>query len=420
VEIIIARSECVADQTILICPGSSALERDSERAVWGAVFALALCVSTLIASEFMPVSILTPIAADLHLTEGAAGQAISVSGLFAVLTSLSIATATRGIDRRALLLALTVLMLVSGLLVAFAPSFAVLMVGRALLGAVIGGFWSMSAATVMRLIPEKQVPRALAILNGGNAVATTVAAPLGSFLGQYIGWRGAFFLVVPLAAVTFAWQWLTLPSMPLDGDKRQPGALSVLRRPNARLGMAAVALLFAGQFALFTYLRPFLETVTRLDVSALSLVLLVMGIAGVIGTWLIGRMVARSLSMTLILAPLALAALACGLVALGTFVGPTAVLLTLWGMIGTGAPVAWWTWVARRFPDDAESAGGLLVAVVQLAITLGAAGGLFLDAAGYRTTFLASAALLGASALLGALDAAPATRREGKRLDGEA
>jgi len=110
----------VADQTILICPGSSALERGSERAVWGAVFALALCVSTLIASEFMPVSILTPIAADLHLTEGAAGQAISVSGLFAVLTSLSIATATRGIDRRALLLALTVLMLVSGLLVAFA------------------------------------------------------------------------------------------------------------------------------------------------------------------------------------------------------------------------------------------------------------------------------------------------------------
>jgi predicted MFS family arabinose efflux permease len=84
----------------------------------------------------------------------------------------------------------------------------------------------------------------------------------------------------------------------------------------------------------------------------------------------------------------------------------TAVLLTLWGVIGTGAPVAWWTCVARRFPDDAEAAGGLLVAVVQLAMTLGAAGSGFLfDAAGYRTTFLASAAPLGASALLGALDA---------------
>src|SRR3954463_10830474 len=113
---------------------------------WGAVFALTLCVSTLIASEFMPVSLLTPIASDLHLTEGQAGQAISISGIFAVLTSLLIASITRRIDRRRLLLSLTALMLVSGLIVALAPNFFVLMVGRALVGIVIGGFWSMSAA----------------------------------------------------------------------------------------------------------------------------------------------------------------------------------------------------------------------------------------------------------------------------------
>ncbi|MGV7217411.1 MFS transporter [Bradyrhizobium sp. UFLA05-112] len=385
-------------------------------AAWGAVLALTLCVSTLIASEFMPVSILTPIASDLHLTEGAAGQAISVSGLFAVITSLCIATITRGLDRRALLLGLTLLMLLSGLLVAFAHNFVVLMMGRALLGVVIGGFWSMSAATVMRLVPENQVPRALATLNGGNALATTIAAPLGSFLGQYIGWRGAFFLVVPLAAITFAWQWLTLPSMLSDRANRQPSALGVLGRPNVRFGMASVALLFAGQFALFTYLRPFLESVTRLEVSMLSLVLLAMGGAGMVGTWLIGHMVSRSLSLTLILAPVALAALACGLVALGTLAGPTALFLTLWGMIGTGTPVAWWTWVARRFPADAEAGGGLMVAVVQLAITLGAAGGgLLFDAAGYRVTFLASAGVLVAGALFAGLDARAARVSERSR-----
>jgi predicted MFS family arabinose efflux permease len=156
---IIARSEHVTEQAILRSPRTSAAERSSDRTGWGAVLALALCVSTLIASEFMPVSILTPIASDLHLTEGAAGQAISVSGLFAVLTSLSISTMTRGIDRRTLLLSLTALMLASGLLVAFAPNFAMLMAGRALLGVVIGGFWSMSAATVMRLVPERRLAR---------------------------------------------------------------------------------------------------------------------------------------------------------------------------------------------------------------------------------------------------------------------
>jgi predicted MFS family arabinose efflux permease len=379
---------------------------DAPRSGWGAVLALTLCVSTLIASEFMPVSILTPIASDLHLTEGTAGQAISVSGLFAVLTSLSIASLTRGIDRRVLLLWLTVLMLISGLLVAFAPNFEVLMIGRALLGIVIGGFWSMSAATVMRLVPEDRVPRALALLNGGNALATTIAAPLGSFLGQYIGWRGAFFLVVPLAAITFAWQWLTLPSMPSDRSVRSASALGVLRRPGAAHGMIAIALLFMGQFGLFTYLRPFLENATGVTVSLLSLILLVMGGAGLIGTWLVGRVVSRSLTATLVLAPLAMAVVALALIPMGTLPLPTAALLALWGLIGTALPVAWWTWLSRTLPDDAEAGGGLMVAVVQLAITLGAAGGgLLFDVGGHQATFLASAALLGGSALVGGLGA---------------
>src|SRR3982750_3392643 len=128
---------------------------------WGAVFALTLCVATLIASEFMPSSLLPPIAAALHMSEGRAGQAIAVSGLFAVLTSLGISSATRGIDRRRVLLALTVLMIASGVMVACAPNAGVFMAGRALVGVVIGGFWSMSAATVMRLVPAADVPRAL-------------------------------------------------------------------------------------------------------------------------------------------------------------------------------------------------------------------------------------------------------------------
>jgi predicted MFS family arabinose efflux permease len=75
------------------------------------------------------------------------------------------------------------------------------MIGRAFIGVAIGGFWSMSAATAMRLVPDREVPRALAIVNGGNALATVVAAPLGSFLGAIVGWRGAFFCVVPVAAI---------------------------------------------------------------------------------------------------------------------------------------------------------------------------------------------------------------------------
>ena len=177
-------------------------------AAWGAVASMALCVAVLIASEFMPVSLLTPIAGDLGITEGQAGQAISISGLFAVVTSLFIAGLTRSIDRKLVLTSFSLLLIVSGTIVTFAPNYAALMLGRALLGVAIGGFWSMSTAIVMRLLPEDAVPRGLAMLNAGNAVAATISAPLGSFLGDLIGWRGAFFFVVPLALLALVWQWI--------------------------------------------------------------------------------------------------------------------------------------------------------------------------------------------------------------------
>ena len=287
----------------------------SRAPAWSAVFALTLCVGTLIASEFMPVSLLTPIAAGLHITEGQAGQTIAVSGLFAVITSLMISTLTRGIDRRAILLALTLLMVVSGLMVAFAPNAVAFMAGRALIGVVIGGFWSMSAATVMRLVPAGQVARALALLNGGNALATTIAAPMGSFLGQYIGWRGAFFCVVPLAALTLAWQFITLPSMPSERVRGSGSVFRVLRRRQVPLGMLAVTAFFMGQFALFTYLRPFLETVTDVDVSTLSAILLIVGGAGLVGTYLIGFLLRTRLYSLLIAMPVAMATIAVALIA---------------------------------------------------------------------------------------------------------
>jgi predicted MFS family arabinose efflux permease len=371
---------------------------------WSAVFALTVCVATLIASEFMPVSLLTPIATDLHLSEGQVGQAIAVSGLFAVLTSLVISSATRGIDRRRVLLALTLLMLASGVVVAFAPNAGVFMAGRALIGVVIGGFWSMSIATVMRLVPEADVPRALAVLNGGNALATTISAPLGSFLEQFIGWRGAFLLVVPLAVLTLIWQFMALPSMPSERGTGGGSVFRVLHRQRVPLGMLAITFLFLGQFMLFTYLRPFLETATHASVSMISLLLLINGCAGVLGTVLIGMLLRTRLYSLLIAMPFLMAAIAVALAVLGGSPVAVGFLLVGWGLIGTAATVGWGTWLSRVLPDDAEAGGGLMVAVIQLAITFGATvGGLIYDSSGHQSTFLVSAAVLCASALVAGL-----------------
>lgn len=368
---------------------------------WSGVFAMTLCVFALIASEFLPVSLLTPMAADLGVSEGLVGQGIAISGAFAVVTSLCIARLAGNADRRTLLLALTALMAVSGCVVALAPNYPVYLVGRALIGVVVGGFWSMSAATAMRLVPSAQVPRALAIFNSGNALATVIAAPLGSYLGAVMGWRSAFFCLVPIALIALVWQWCSLPSMKAERVDAASGVLRLLSRRAVALGMAACAAFFMGQFALFTYVRPFLETVTQLDVSALSWVLLGIGLSGFVGTALIGIMLKRGLYRVLIIIPLLMAAIALALTLLGGSAVSVAILLALWGLLATATPVAWWSWIARTMPGDAETGGGLMVAVIQLAIAFGATtGGWLFDRNGYQSTFLTSAVVLVIAAIL--------------------
>ncbi|QJU58396.1 MFS transporter [Sphingomonas sp. AP4-R1] len=369
---------------------------------WGAVYAMALCSFVLVASEFMPVSLLSPIARTLSLTEGQAGQAIAISGVFAVITSLSLSTVLGRIDRRLVVLALTALLVVSGAIVAFASTYLVLMAGRALLGVAIGGFWSMSASIAMRLVPEDQVAKALAVINGGNALATVIAAPLGSFMGGLIGWRGAFFSVVPAAVAAIVWQAVTLPRLPMEQSQGGRAMLALLKRPPVVFGLVTVALLFVGQFALFTYLRPFLEQVTHVGAAMLSAMLLIVGVAGFTGTVLIGRVLDKGLFLTLGVLPTMMAVVAVLLALLGGSTLATAALLAVWGFAGTAAPVAWWTWLARTVPDEAEAGGGLMVAIVQLAITLGATvGGMVFDAAGPNVEFLTSAGLLGLAAVAG-------------------
>lgn len=370
-------------------------EATAQPAHWGGVFAMTLCVFALIASEFMPVSLLTPIAAELRVSEGWAGYGIAISGAFAVITSLSISALAGSMNRKTLLLALTGLMALSGAVVAMAPNYFVYMVGRALIGVVIGGFWSMSAATAMRLVPPAQVPRALAVFNGGNALATVIAAPLGSYLGSIIGWRGAFYCLVPVAAIVMAWQWISLPAMNAERSAGSGNVFRLFRSRTAALGMAACGAFFMGQFALFTYVRPFLETVTQVDVSTLSLILLGIGVAGFIGTVVIGSFLKRGLYRTLIVIPILMTVIALALIPIGTWVWPAAVLLAAWGLLGTAAPVGWWSWIAETLPKDAEAGGGLMVTVIQLAIALGSTvGGLLFDGGGYRSTFIVSAAVL--------------------------
>lgn len=367
----------------------------SKRQTWSAVGSMAMCVAMLIASEFMPVSLLTPIAADLGASEGMAGQAISISGLFAVVTSLLIPTIASRFDRRYVLMALSAVMLASLLLIAGASNFGVFMAARALLGITIGGFWALSTATLMRLVPHESISKALGVMYMGNALATAFAAPIGSYMGGLIGWRGVFWALAPIVALNVVWQWISLPAMPPQAASPAGKVLGLLKRRNVACAMLGVMLTFAGAFATFTYLRPFLETYTGVTVPQLSLLLLGLGAAGFAGTSGATALTARHLYTMLRFLPLALGTVTVALLAAGHVLWLVAITMIAWGALNAAIPVAWFTWLSKEVSDEPESGGGLIVAAIQLAIMLGAAlGGLLLDHLSIAATLLGGAALL--------------------------
>ena len=383
---------------------SVGLDVEPATPAWMAVFSLAMGVFGLLTAEYLPASLLTLMATDLGVSEALAGQAVTVTAVVALFAGLLVPGLTRGIDRRWVLLGFSTLMVASNLLVAVSSSFAVLLLMRILLGIALGGFWSMAAAVAMRLVPSALLPRALSIIFSGIAIGTVVAVPLGSYLGGLYGWRSAFFVAAAVGMVTLAFQSFTLPRLAPRRPARLRTVLEVLLRPGIAVAMFGCVLVHSGHFAMFTYVRPFLEGTTGIGPQGLSLMLLGFGVANFVGTLLAGRLLERHPLATLVLMPAVVGIAALALVLLPASLPGQAILLAIWGLAFGGVPVAWSNWVASAVPNQAESAGGMVVASVQSAIATGAAaGGAVFSFGGSAGVFVAAAVLMLLAALLIAL-----------------
>lgn len=383
---------------------SDASASEPTAAAWMAVFSLAMGVFGLLTAEYLPASLLTPMASDLGVSEALAGQAVTVTAVVAMLAGLSVPGLTRNLDRRAVLLTFTVLMIASNLLVALSSSLTVLLVMRILLGVALGGFWSMAAAVAMRLVPAKLVPRALSIIFSGIALGTVVSVPLGSYLGGVYGWRSAFMAAAAVGGLTLLFQLFTLPRMAPRAMMRTTSVMGLLRRQGIGIGMLGCVLAHTGQYALFTYIRPALESVAHTDVNGLSLMLLGFGVANFVGTLLAGWLIERSLRATLVLMPALVGLAAFGMILLPVQGTGLMLLVALWGLAFGGVPVAWSNWVARTVPDQAETAGGMVVAAVQSSIAAGAAlGGIMFGFGGVTGVFIIAGVVMLLAALVIAL-----------------
>lgn len=350
------------------------------RALWGSVVALSLSVFALVTAEFLPASVLTPLAADLGVSLGAAGQAVTATAVVGAFAALLVPVVTSRFDRRKVLLGLLALLCLSNAITALAAALPTLLVARVLLGASLGGFWSMSAATAMRLVPMPALARAMSIVFTGVSLATVSAAPIGAYVSEVWGWRAAFMLAGLVGAAALLAVWFTLPKLRSTSTARLVDLVEVAGRRPVQVVLGAVLLVISGHFAGFTYIRPVLEQIAGLEVGAISLVLLAFGGAGFLGNFA-GALLAERDPKLAVIAGAGLVALSMAMLPLtdGTPLAAGAAL-TLWGMAFATLPVGLQAWMVRDAPDRAELGGGLLTAAFQVAIASGAvAGGVLVD-----------------------------------------
>jgi predicted MFS family arabinose efflux permease len=277
---------------------------------------------------------------------------------------------------------------VANLIVAVAPAFAVLLVGRLLLGVAVAGYWAFAFAAGIRAVPGRAatVSTTLAL---GVSIATIAGVPLGSLLGDLFGWRPVFGLAAALTAVSAAAVWFAMPSVPA-----QPGAgLTTLRQAlgNRRLllGIASLLVVVLGNFAAYPFIRLAIE---RVDASAVALLLLLWGVGGLAGNLVAGSL-SRRLRLATTLGP-ALFGLALATLAGAESLWVVVAAVILWGFGMNMVPVATQLWVTTAEPQRTESALALQVTAFQAAITLGAVlGGRLLDGAGLTPVLLTGAGL---------------------------
>nr|WP_315257425.1 MFS transporter [uncultured Duganella sp.] len=375
---------------------------------WPGVLSIAIGAFALVTTEFLPVGLLPAIAAELGVTEGVAGMMVTVPGVVAAIAAILVTVGIGKTDRRYVLWGLTGTMLLSNLIVAFSHSFPLILVGRALLGVGVGGFWALGPALSTRLVQPGMEPKALSMIFAGVSIGTVAGVPAGALIGELLGWRTAFHAGSLVAVLVLLTQMRLLPPLPAKSSVTFAQLPELLRVPKARLGIFITLLIFIAQFSAYTYITPFLAQVTRLDARTISILLLVYGAAGLAGNVIGGKILARSVRAGLVTTGLVLGLSTVALPLLGHGLIGAGVLVVVWGIAFGMMPMSVQTWIFQAAPHAMESGGAVFVTTAQIALSSGAlVGGLAVDHLGVSSAMVvggALALLMAAVALLWARD----------------
>jgi predicted MFS family arabinose efflux permease len=389
--------------------GTHATTPSSPLRAWLAVASVTVGAFAFVTTEFLPVGLLPQVAKTFHVSSGTAGLMVTIPGIMAALSAPGMMLGAGRINRRTILIVLSVMLLASNLLSAFAPTFTIMLAGRGLLGVSLGGFWTLALAAAGRLVPPHQAPRATATILAGVTCATVIGVPLGTFIAGLVSWRTSFIATAVLVTVALLLQVSLLSSLPSNGALRFADLMAVVRRPLPRKSLIMVALVFGAHFSSYTYIAPFLQK-ARFGESTVTLILLAFGIIGFFANFVVSSFVARRLKA--LLATMVLLMI-FALLLLPLFQHMASIIIAMvltWGIAFGALPLCLSVWMQNTTSDLPEAGSALFVGVIQVAIAVGSSlGGVIVDHAGIPDDFWfgTALALSGLAILVGLVEPKP-------------
>ncbi|MET0616886.1 MAG: MFS transporter [Luteibacter sp.] len=344
----------------------------------GGLLALAMTGFICIVTETLPAGLLPQLATGLRITESAAGQTVTAYAMGSLLAAIPLTIATQGWRRRNVLLLTIVGFLLFNSVTALSTHYGLILLARFLAGAAAGLAWSLLAGYARRMVQPGEQGRATAIAMVGTPIALSLGVPLGTWMGAAVGWRTAFAAMSALTVVLIVWVLARVPDYPGQAGNQRLPLRRVLTTPGVRPVLATVMAWMLAHNVLYTYIAPFAAHAglgRRVDV-----LLLVFGVAALVGIAVTGKLVERNLRGTVLASLATFFSLSVVLAAAQGL--PTLVYLCVatWGLTFGGAATLLQTALADSAGEGADVALSLNVVAWNSVIAGGGVlGGLLLD-----------------------------------------